>query len=98
MKMKPESFVYWLQGFAELTGERPSAAQWEVIKLHLQAVFEDVIVPKPQAPQVAPIAPIAPVVPQPVPFPNYPSPPSVKPDWPFMPKIGDWPMSPQIIC
>lgn len=41
--MTAEQFTYWLQGFFELTGgERPSAAQWQAIGDHLQAVFTKV--------------------------------------------------------
>lgn len=39
MKNNPELFVYWLQGYAELCGERPSEIQWEMIKEHLDLVF-----------------------------------------------------------
>lgn len=40
--MTPSDFVYWLNGFVELTDglERPSERQWQVIKDHLQLVFE----------------------------------------------------------
>mgnify|MGYP006892947823 CR=1 FL=1 len=38
--MTPENFAYWLQGFAELTPEQPSAAQWQAIRDHLALVFE----------------------------------------------------------
>lgn len=42
--MTPEQFAYWLQGFAELTGDQaqPSPAQWQAIKDHLDTVFEKV--------------------------------------------------------
>ncbi len=55
--MKPESFVYWLQGFAELTDgiDRPSAAQWAMIKDHLALVFKKETKPLQQAPREAPI-------------------------------------------
>lgn len=45
--MTPEQFAYWLQGFTELTPdlERPSAAQWQAIKDHLQTVFVKVTPP-----------------------------------------------------
>lgn len=33
--MSPENFVYWLNGFVELTGEKPSDEQWKSIKYHL---------------------------------------------------------------
>lgn len=38
--MTPEQFAYWLQGFAELTPDTPSAAQWQAIRDHLQLVFK----------------------------------------------------------
>lgn len=38
--MTPENFAYWLQGFAELTPETPSAAQWQAIRDHLALVFQ----------------------------------------------------------
>lgn len=38
--MTPEQFAYWLQGFAELTPDAPSAAQWQAIRDHLALVFE----------------------------------------------------------
>jgi hypothetical protein len=40
MKNHPEKFVYWLQGYVELHGEVPSKRQWDIIKEHLQLVFE----------------------------------------------------------
>lgn len=43
--MTPEQFVYWLQRFAELSGERPTEAQWVGIKDHLQTVFEEMVPP-----------------------------------------------------
>lgn len=38
--MTSQEFAYWLQGFAELTDEAPSKAQWAMIKEHLQFVFK----------------------------------------------------------
>jgi len=40
--MTPEQFTYWLQGYAELGGETPTAEQWLVIKDHLALVFAKV--------------------------------------------------------
>ena len=37
--MSPEQFAYWLQGFAELNPEPPSAEQWALIREHLETVF-----------------------------------------------------------
>ncbi len=36
--MTPEQFVYWLQGFVELTGE-PLTKREQIIKDHLKQVF-----------------------------------------------------------
>jgi hypothetical protein len=38
--MTPDQFTYWLQGFAELNPEPPSAEQWQAIRDHLALVFE----------------------------------------------------------
>ena len=35
-----EQFTYWLQGFVENGGARPSERQWASIKDHLKLVFE----------------------------------------------------------
>jgi hypothetical protein len=40
--MTPEQFAYWLQGFAEMSTERPSEAQWKMIQAHLNTVFKKV--------------------------------------------------------
>jgi hypothetical protein len=37
--MTPEQFAYWLQGYVELIGNRPSEARWKAIKEHLATVF-----------------------------------------------------------
>lgn len=37
--MTPEQFAYWLQGFAENNGARPTEVQWRSIKDHLATVF-----------------------------------------------------------
>ncbi|CAN5702460.1 hypothetical protein BH11PSE6_BH11PSE6_00080 [soil metagenome] len=38
--MTAEQFAYWMQGFAELTGdEPPTAAQWKSMREHLATVF-----------------------------------------------------------
>lgn len=37
--MTPENFVYWLQGFAELSGDTPTAEQWQSIRDHLALVL-----------------------------------------------------------
>jgi hypothetical protein len=33
--MTPTNFCYWLQGFCEICGQKPSQKQWEIIKEHL---------------------------------------------------------------
>jgi len=39
--MTPEQFIYWMQGFAELTEtDTISEKQWTVIKDHLALVFD----------------------------------------------------------
>lgn len=44
--MTAEQFAYWLQGYAELTGDQPpSAEQWASIREHLQLVFKKVTPP-----------------------------------------------------
>lgn len=40
--MKPIEFVYWLQGYAELDGDRPTPEQWESIKRHIALVLTKV--------------------------------------------------------
>lgn len=39
--MEMQQFCYWLQGFAELSGDTPpTAAQWKSIREHLAQVFD----------------------------------------------------------
>ncbi len=40
--MTPENFVYWLQGFFEITGGAPALneAQTKMVKEHLEYVFQ----------------------------------------------------------
>lgn len=52
--MTPEQFTYWLQGFAELTPDAPSAAQWQAIRDHLALVFEKKTPPAPGQPSMQP--------------------------------------------
>lgn len=40
--MNSEQFSYWLQGYAEICGTEPTAEQWQIIKDHLQLVFQKV--------------------------------------------------------
>jgi hypothetical protein len=40
--MTPEQFCYWLQGYVEITGQEPTIEQWQIIKDHLQTVFNKV--------------------------------------------------------
>lgn len=44
--MDAQQFAYWLQGFAELSGdEPPTPAQWKSIRDHLGLVFKKVTPP-----------------------------------------------------
>jgi hypothetical protein len=43
-------FAYWLQGYAELTDDTPTAEQWRSIKEHLATVFMKVTPPVPGGP------------------------------------------------
>lgn len=43
--MTPNEFAYWLQGFAELNAEPPTAEQWQSIRDHLALVFHKVTPP-----------------------------------------------------
>lgn len=45
--MEPISYCYWLQGYVELCGERPTPEQWASIKEHLALVFTKVTKPGP---------------------------------------------------
>lgn len=38
--MTSEQFVYWLQGFSELSGKPPTGEQWAAIQDHLKLVFD----------------------------------------------------------
>lgn len=40
MKMTPEEFVYWLQGYVEINGDLPDEAQWAAIVNKLGTVFD----------------------------------------------------------
>ena len=42
MKLTPENFCYWLQGFTEIGGQPPTDAQWVKINAELQNVFNKV--------------------------------------------------------
>lgn len=44
--MSHEQFLYWLQGFAELSGDTPpTPAQWKSIREHLATCFKKVTPP-----------------------------------------------------
>lgn len=43
--MDPLQFAYWLQGFAELNEQPPTAEQWQSIREHLGLVFNKVTPP-----------------------------------------------------
>lgn len=45
--MTPEQFAYWLQGYAEISGKQPTESEWQVIKDHLQTVFNKVTPSRP---------------------------------------------------
>jgi hypothetical protein len=40
--VSPQDFAYWLQGYAEFHEGLPSEKQWQMIKDHLQTVFNKV--------------------------------------------------------
>ena len=42
--MKPENFLYWLNGFVEMGGVRPTEEQWKMIKEHLALTMQKVTV------------------------------------------------------
>lgn len=44
--MSPENFCYWLQGRVELLPDQlPTKEEWEMIKEHLNLVFDKVTTP-----------------------------------------------------
>jgi hypothetical protein len=43
--MTQEQFLYWLQGFAELSATPPTAEQWKSIREHLALCFKKVTPP-----------------------------------------------------
>lgn len=51
--MTPEQFCYWMQGFAELNVERPTAEQWKSMREHLGTVFHKVTPPVPDGKKLA---------------------------------------------
>lgn len=108
MKLTPEQFVYWLQGFVELHGISPTTFQWEIIKAHLQAVFDKKIEVK--ADDLSKLT-SSPYVPTPLPVKSFPeirwpdittiplpSSPYLPKDTVFLPP-GDYPQfAPRITC
>lgn len=54
------NFCYWLNGFAELSTDQPTAEQWKSIKEHLALVFNKVTPPAPGNVPPAPNLPSAP--------------------------------------
>ncbi len=38
--MTIEQFIYWLQGYVEISGEVPNKKQWQEIKNHLALVLD----------------------------------------------------------
>ena len=97
--MTPEQFVYWLQGFAEISRKAPNEQEWQVIKDHLATVFVKVT-PKRGPAVAAPALPNDPMKPTPInpvinpwlypgdSFPNNPLTPYTTPNYP----------RPEIIC
>lgn len=53
--MTSEQFAYWMQGFAELNSELPTAEQWQSMKEHLATVFVKVTPSVQFAPQTTPL-------------------------------------------
>ena len=52
--MNAQDFTYWLQGFAELSGDSPpTKAQWKSIREHLALVFEKRTPPVAATPVIA---------------------------------------------
>lgn len=43
--MTPEQFVYWIQGYCELTPEPPTKEQWQSIREHAASVFTKITPP-----------------------------------------------------
>jgi len=71
--MNAQDFVYWLQGFSEMTDKKPTEKQWKIIQNHLSLVFNKVTPNR--------IAPILPHNPLPInPYPSVPHP--LSPDFP----------------
>ena len=44
--MEFNQFCYWLQGFAEISGDVPTHAEWKTIKEHLATCFTKITPPK----------------------------------------------------
>lgn len=38
--MTPEQFCYWFQGFAELSDVVPNQTQWDMMRAHINTVFD----------------------------------------------------------
>lgn len=58
--MTPEQFAYWLQGYAELNEQPPTAEQWQSIREHLATVFHKVTPPVSLSNPAIPLGPLAP--------------------------------------
>lgn len=97
--MSPEQFVYWLQGFAEMSPQAElSKVQWQIVKDHLAKVF-DKRTPN-RSPHFAPAVPPAPVLPSDqdgIKFPPMPAPILPVPATPMTPSMP-WYEPPRIIC
>lgn len=52
--MTADQFAYWLQGFAELNEQPPTAEQWQSVREHLALVFNKVTPLRPAGPDRPP--------------------------------------------
>jgi hypothetical protein len=55
--MTPENFLYWLQGYAELSTAPPTKEQWKVIQDHIALALVKKTSPLPLSPIVAGLHP-----------------------------------------
>ena len=72
--MEARDFVYWLQGFSEVTDKVPTKEQWKIIQDHLSLVFNK-ITPDRRVQEVPlpGIQPFIPTTPGGFPFDNLPT-------------------------
>lgn len=62
INMNEKEFCYWLQGYVEINGSVPSEKEWQIIKDHLQLVFNKVTPDRFPAYQMPPILGNPPVI------------------------------------